>query len=224
MKLDGLSAADVVDYVRTEAARLDSPRSAQGVANSLRSFLRYARYCDAIKIDLACVVPSAASWSMSSIPRAISPDHARRVLSSCDRHTNVGRRDYAILLLLARLGLRAGEIVNLKLDDIDWESGTLSVCGKQRRDSTFPMLPEIGAAIAAYLKDGRPRCADRHVFLCAQAPVRSFKNHLAVCSVVKYALALQASTRLERARISSATRWPPRCCAKGLRCRRSEKS
>jgi site-specific recombinase XerD len=189
MKLDGLHAADVVDYVRREATRLDSPRSAQGVANSLRSFLRYARYRDAIKVDLACVVPSAASWSMSSIPRAISPDHARRVLSRCDRRTNVGRRDYAILLLLARLGLRAGEIVNLKLDDIDWESGTLSVCGKQRRDSTFPMLPEIGAAIAAYLKSGRPRCENRHVFLCSQAPVRSFKNHLAVCAVVKYALA-----------------------------------
>jgi site-specific recombinase XerD len=189
MKLDGINAAGVVDYVRREAARLESPRSAQGAANSLRSFLRYARYRDAIKVDLACVVPSAASWSMSSIPKAISPDHARRVLSSCDRRTSVGRRDYAILLLLARLGLRAGEIVNLKLDDIDWASGTMSVCGKQRRDSTFPMVPEIGAAIAAYLKNGRPRCANRHVFLCAQAPVRSFKNHLAVCAVVKYALA-----------------------------------
>jgi site-specific recombinase XerD len=93
------------------------------------------------------------------------------------------------LLLLARLGLRAGEIVSLKLDDIDWEAGTLSVCGKQRRDSTFPLLPEVGAAIASYLKYGRPRCANRHVFLCAQAPVRSFKSHAAVCSVVKYALA-----------------------------------
>jgi site-specific recombinase XerD len=189
MKLDGLNAADVVDYIRREAARLDSPLSAQRVATSLRSFLRYARYRDAIKVDLACVVPSAASWSMSSIPRAIAPNHARRVLASCNRRINVGRRDYAILLLLARLGLRGSEIVSLKLDDIDWESGTLSVCGKQRRGSAFPLPPEVGAAIADYLKNGRPRCTNRHVFLCAQAPVRGFKNHTAVCSVVQYALA-----------------------------------
>jgi len=86
------------------------------------------------------------------------------------------------------LGLRAGEIVCLKLDDIDWESGTLTIHGKARRDSTLPLLADVGAAIAAYLKDGRPRSGSRRVFLCAQAPVRSFKAGNAVSTVVKYAL------------------------------------
>jgi site-specific recombinase XerD len=110
-------------------------------------------------------------------------------MSSCDLRTGVGRRDYAILLLLARLGLRAGEIVSLMLDDIDWESGTLSIHGKGGRESTLPLLPEVGASIAAYLKDGRQTSESRNVFLCNQAPIRGFKNHIAVCNIVKYALA-----------------------------------
>jgi len=188
MRLDGLTAADVIDYVRREVARLDNPSSTKSLPAALRSFLRYARYCNAIKLDLACAVPSAPCWAMTSIPRAIPPEHARRALACCDRRKSVGRRDYAILLLLARLGLRAGEIVCLKLDDIDWESGTLTIHGKARRDSTLPLLADVGAAIAAYLKDGRPRSGSRRVFLCAQAPVRSFKAGNAVSTVVKYAL------------------------------------
>lgn len=188
MRLDGLTAADVIDYVRREVIRLDNPSSTKNLPAALRSFLRYARYCNAIKLDLACAVPSAPCWAMTSIPRAIPPEHARRALACCDRRKSVGRRDYAILLLLARLGLRAGEIVCLKLDDIDWGSGTLTIHGKARRDSTLPLLADVGAAIAAYLKDGRPRCESRRVFMCAQAPVRSFKNGNAVSNVVKYAL------------------------------------
>jgi len=188
MRLDGLTAADAIDYVRREVVRLDNPSSTKTVPAALRSFLRYARYCNAIKRDLACAVPSAPCWVMTSIPRAIPPEHARRALACCDRRKSVGRRDYAILLLLARLGLRAGEIVRLKLDDIDWESGTLTIHGKGRRESALPLLADVGGAIAAYLKDGRPRSESRRVFLCAQAPVRSFKSGNAVSNVVKYAL------------------------------------
>jgi integrase/recombinase XerD len=188
MRLDGLTAADAIDYVRREVVRLDNPSSTKTVPAALRSFLRYARYCNAIKLDLACAVPSAPCWAMTSIPRAIPPEHVRRALACCDRRKSVGRRDYAILLLLARLGLRAGEIVRLKLDDIDWESGTLTIHGKARRDSALPLLADVGEAIADYLKDGRPRSESRRVFLCAQAPVRCFKNGNAVSNVVKYAL------------------------------------
>jgi site-specific recombinase XerD len=188
MRLDGLTAANVIDYVRREVMRLDNPSSTKTVPAALRSFLRYARYCNAIKLDLACAVPSAPCWAMTSIPRAIPSEHARRALVCCDRSKSVGRRDHAILLLLARLGLRAGEIVRLELDDIDWESGTLRIHGKGRRDSALPLLADVGAAIAAYLKDGRPRYGSRRVFLCAQAPLRSFKNGNTVSNVVKYAL------------------------------------
>jgi integrase/recombinase XerD len=185
MRLDGLTAADVIDYVRREVARLGNPSSTKSLPAALRSFLRYARYCNAIKLDLACAVPSAPCWAMTSIPRAIPPEHARRALACCDRRKSVGRRDYAILLLLARLGLRAGEIVCLKLDDIDWESGTMTIRGKAGRDSRLPLLADVGAAIAAYLKDGRPRSGSRRVFLCAQAPVRNwfpFTRPRAMCS------------------------------------------
>ena len=188
MRLDGLTAADVIDYLRREVVRLDNPSSTKSLPAALRSFLRYARYCNAIKLDLASAVPSAPCWAMTSIPRAIAPEHVRRALTCCDRRKSVGRRDYAILLLLARLGLRAGEIVHLKLDDIDWESGTLRIHGKGRRDSALPLLADVGSAIAAYLKDGRPRSESRRVFLCAQAPVRGFKHGNAVSNVVKYAL------------------------------------
>jgi site-specific recombinase XerD len=188
MRLDDLTAADAIDYVRSEVVRLGNPSSTKTVPAALRSFLRYARYCNAIKLDLACAVPSAPCWAMTSIPRAIPPEHARRALACCNRRMSVGRRDYAILLLLARLGLRAGEIVRLRLDDIDWESGTLTIHGKGHRDSALPLLADVGAAIAAYLRDGRPRCGSRRVFLCAQAPVRSFKNGNTVSNVVKYAL------------------------------------
>ena len=86
-------------------------------------------YRGAVKLDLASAVPTVANWSMASIPRAISVEHSHATLASCNRQSAVGRRDYAILLLLARLGLRAGEVVALQLDDIDWHNGSLNVHG-----------------------------------------------------------------------------------------------
>ena len=90
---------------------------------ALRSFLNYGRYMGEVSLDLAAAVQKAANWSMTSIPRAISPEHVRQFLASIDQRTSVGRRDYAILLLLARLGLRLGEVAFLELDDIDWNAG-----------------------------------------------------------------------------------------------------
>src|ERR1700674_4840010 len=99
------------------------------MTTALRSFLRYARYRGDIRLDLAAAVPPVANWSMTSIPRAIPFDQVRQLLASIRRHTPVGRRDYAILLLLARLGLRSGEVTFLELDDIDWKAGRLTVSG-----------------------------------------------------------------------------------------------
>jgi len=124
---------------------------------------------------------------MASIPRSISPDHAKRVLAHCNRQTAAGRRDYAILLLLARLGLRAGEIAALTLEDIDWEAGILSVRGKGGRQCQLPLPIEVGEAIAAYLQQGRPRSTSRCLFLYARAPVRSFKDQRTVGLIVKHA-------------------------------------
>jgi integrase/recombinase XerD len=184
-RLSELRAREIIDFVQYEAAQ--SPTRAQSIAKALRSFLRYARYRGAVKLDLAAVIPRVAHWSMASIPKAISPEHARRALASCDRGRPVGRRDYAILLLLARLGLRSGEVASLTLDDIDWETGTLNVHGKGGQESPLPLLAQVGEAIADYLKNGRADSESRSVFLRMNAPIRGFKTEKAVSNVVKYA-------------------------------------
>ena len=125
---------------------------------------------------------------MTSIPRAIATDQVRQLLASIDRHTAVGRRDYAILLLLARLGLRAGEVACLKLDDIDWNVGRLSVRGKTGQRSDLPISAEVGKAITAYLKHGRPQSASRCVFLRAKAPNAGFQGASGVGSIVRHSL------------------------------------
>ena len=138
--LSELSAGDIISFVRRRAPRLHMKR-AKLLTTALKSFLRYGCYLGEIRADLVNAVPIVANWSMPLIPRAISPDQVRRVLSHIDRRTVVGRRDYAILLLLARLGLRAGEIVSLELQDIDWKASSLSVRGKGGRCSQLPLTP-----------------------------------------------------------------------------------
>src|SRR5438445_6655875 len=106
---------------------------------------------------------------MASIPRAIGADQVRRLLASIGRHTAVGRRDYAIVLLLARLGLRSSEVAFLELDDIDWEAGRISVRGKGGHRTALPLPTDVGGAIAAYLRHGRSRSTSRRVFLRGQS-------------------------------------------------------
>jgi integrase/recombinase XerD len=125
---------------------------------------------------------------MGTIPRGIAPDQVRRLLSQVDRSTAVGSRDYAILLLLARLGLRSGEVAFLELEDIDWKGGCLSVHGKSGRRTQLPLPKDVGDAIVAYLRHGRPGSASRRVFLRAKAPVRGFLTACAVGTIVRHAL------------------------------------
>ena len=141
MRLSCLCAGDVVRFVRRQAPRLRLKR-AQLLTSALRSFLRYARYLGQVRCDLAAAVPTVANWSMPSIPRAIPADAVRRLLASINRRTAMGRRDYAILLLLARLGLRAGEVVRLELEDIDWNAGSITVQGKVV-DAAFSPYPRM---------------------------------------------------------------------------------
>ncbi len=156
VRLSRLCAGDVVRFVQRQAPRLHLKR-AKLLTTVLRSFLHYARYLGQVRCDLAAAVPTVAQWSMPSIPRAIPPDAARRLLTSINRRTAMGRRDYAILLLLARLGLRASEVVRLELEDIDWNAGSLTVQGKGDQRSVLPLPADVGSAIAAYLRRGRPR-------------------------------------------------------------------
>jgi site-specific recombinase XerD len=160
------------------------------MASALRSFLRFLRFRGEIKLDLAACVPAVANWSLSTIPRSLPPTQVEQVLAqTCKRSTAVGRRDYAILLLLARLGLRGGEVCNLTLEDIDWEKSRIAVRGKVERVVQLPMPAEVGQAIAAYLKEGRPRLpGNRRLFIRARAPLTGFKGQGSVGTVVKHAL------------------------------------
>ncbi len=163
-------------------------KRAKLMTSALRSFLKYARYRGEVVLDLAAAVPTVPSWSMSSIPRAISADQVHQLLASIDRRTAMGRRDYAILLLLARLGLRSSEVAFLVFDDIDWNTGTLSVCGKSGLRHELPLTREVGEAIAAYLQNGRPPGISRRVFLRTKAPLSGFQGASGVGSIVRHAL------------------------------------
>ncbi len=185
--LSRLCARDVVGFVQRQAPRLHTKR-AKLMTSALRSFLNYARFRGQVVLDLAAAVPVVADWSMPSIPRAISADQVHQLLASIDRRTATGRRDYAILLLLARLGLRSSEVAFLELDDIDWNTGTLSVRGKSGLRNDLPLPPEVGEAIAAYLRDGRPPSTNRRVFLRAKAPIGGFRGASGVGSIVRHAL------------------------------------
>jgi integrase/recombinase XerD len=185
--LSRLCAGDVVRFVQRQAGRLHVKRAKQ-LTTALRSFLRYARYRGDLALDLAAAVPIVANWSRSSIPRAIPADAVRQLLASISRRTSVGRRDYAILLVLARLGLRAGEVVRLELDDIDWNAGQMSIRGKGGCRTALPLPRDVGEAIAAYLRNGRPPSPCRRVFLRARAPIRGFRGPSAVGSLVRDAV------------------------------------
>jgi site-specific recombinase XerD len=188
VRLDCLRAVDVVGFVQREAARLHHPKRSKLMITALRSFLQYARYRGLISIDLRSSVPSVASWSMASLPRALSSDEVQRLLAHCDRHTAVGRRNWAILLLLARLGLRAGEVVGLAFEDLNWEAGELCIRANGGNSDRLPIPQDVGAALAEYLRHSRPACSSRQVFVRMRAPNRGFASSAAISSIVHRAL------------------------------------
>jgi integrase/recombinase XerD len=185
--LSALRATDITGFVQRRAAAI-SGKWAQLMTTALRSFLRFARYRGDLTTDLAACVPTVANCSQSTLPRALPSGQLELVLASCNRKTAVGRRDYAILLLLARLGLRSCEIIVLSLEDLDWQTGLITVRGKGGRYSQLPLPVDVGEAIADYLYTARPKTLHRHVFLRGRAPVASFKGPQAIASIVRHAL------------------------------------
>ena len=185
--LSSVDADDVVRFVRHMAPGL-RPKRAKVMAAALRSFLRYACHLGEAGLELVAAVPVVANWSMTQIPRGISPDQVRKLLASIDRSSATGRRDHAILMLLARLGLRAHEIRFLELDDIDWANGTLRSRTKDGRRKTFPLSDEVGEAIADYLRHGRPSCRSRRVFLRVQAPIEGFRGSSGISCIIRRAI------------------------------------
>jgi site-specific recombinase XerD len=182
-----LTAADITEYIGHHA-KDHSPRSAQIMCWTLRAFMRYLQYRGHIVADLASSVPAVKTWRFASLPKYLPPQQVHEVLDSCDRHSPIGRRDYAILLLLSRIGLRANEVALLTLDDIDWRSGQLTVQGKGGLCAQMPLPVEVGTAIADYLQHGRPPSDSRRVFLRDLAPHSGFASSAGISVVAKTAL------------------------------------
>lgn len=163
-----LNAADVSRFI-LGSSRIGGTRSHPG---ALRSFFRFLRLSGQTPLDLAGAVLPAAHWRLSGVPKSLPAEQVEQLLESCDRSCPMGQRDYAVLLLLARLGLRAGEIAAMRLEDLDWRAGELTVRGKGRRQDRLPILHKVGVALSSYLHHARPRCATRRVFVGVRAPHR----------------------------------------------------
>lgn len=167
--LSELKTKDVTDAVRAEATTV-SVGSTQFFVVAVRSFLRFCFIEGLIPTDLSGAALAITGRRRSPLAKGISSADARRLLDSCDRRGGDGRRDYAILLILLRLGLRANEIAALSLEDIDWRAGLILVHGKGRRDDRLPLPVDVGQAISGYLQRGRPRTLHREVFFRSLAP------------------------------------------------------
>jgi site-specific recombinase XerD len=175
--VESLTGVDVSAFLLTEAQRC-SVGATKGRVAELRALLRYLYLRGSTTTLLSGSIPPVAGWHDTGIPPSLSRSDVDALVGSCDRSTTSGLRDFAMLTLLARLGLRSIEVARLELDDIDWRSGEIRIRGKARRTDRMPLPVEVGDALSAYLIDGRPPTQDRHVFLTLRAPIRGVRADL----------------------------------------------
>jgi site-specific recombinase XerD len=176
--------ADVRSYFMDRASKCRRG-SVEKLTTSLRAFLRYLAVEGGCQAGLADVVPGYARWRLADLPRYLAADQVNRLIAACDGEGVARRRNRAIVLLLARLGLRAGDVAQLRLADIEWETGSLRVSGKSRYEVRLPLPQDVGDAIAAYLACRPSICPSDHVFLRNIAPFRPFRKGDGISSVVK---------------------------------------
>jgi site-specific recombinase XerD len=173
LDLTALTAAEITAFMLARS-RSSSPATVQNTGSALRSLLRFMHWNGMVDSWLVGAVPSAANWRLAGLPKYLAPEKVAVLLASCDPETGVGRRDAAILRLLARLGLRAGEVARLTLDDIDWRRGEITVRGKGNRHERLPLPAEVGEVVVTYLSGSRPTSATcREVFVGIRAPHRA---------------------------------------------------
>jgi len=181
-----LTSQDITHFI-IRHARISSHGRAKLMVTALRSFFHFLYRRGQIGTDLSKCVPAVANWNLSEIPKFLKPEEVECLLNSCDQNTLIGLRDYAVLLLLARLGLRAGEVVHMMLEDIDWEKGELIIRGKGPRQDRLPLPKDVGEALAAYLVNVRPKCLSRRVFIRMLAPYQGFSCSSAIRDIVRRA-------------------------------------
>jgi integrase/recombinase XerD len=180
---EGLSEHAVTAFLLAEASRGLSAKSLQGRVAELRSLLRFLYLQAMITTPLGEAVPPVPGWKDTGVPRRLAATEVQALLDSCDRATASGKRDLAILLLLARMGLRAAEVAGLELEDFHWRAGELAVRGKAGRHDRMPLPAEVGEAVAAYLLQARPGAGSRAAFLTLRPPPRPM-GHTTVSQVV----------------------------------------
>jgi integrase/recombinase XerD len=185
--VEGLTGTDVTDFLLEGCARL-AIRSAKHLVNDLRSLLRFLFLEGLTPTALATAVPPVAGWRDTGLPAMLAASDVRGLLDSCDQGRPTGLRDFAILTLLARLGLRAAEVANLELGSVDWRAGEIVIQGKGHRVDRLPLPVDVGEALAAYLAGGRPRGTCRTLFLTSHPPARAMHPHT-ISGVVRYACA-----------------------------------
>ena len=183
-----IAAKDLNAFV-LQRARQVRPRRAKLTVTALRSFCQFLQFRGDLTHDLTGAILTVPNWRLTSVPPSLAPRDVRRLLRHCDQRTPTGQRNFTILLILARLGLRASEVMLMTLDDIDWEAGQVVVRGKGSRHEDLPLPRDVGAAIATYLRRWRPPCTTRRLFVRVRAPIRGFRTYEAISSIVKRALA-----------------------------------
>jgi site-specific recombinase XerD len=169
-------------------ARSGSPSAAKRMVTGLRSFFRFLFLNGQTESDLAGAVATVPQWRLAELPKYLTPEEVERVIQTCERDSPAAARDRAILLLLARLGLRAGEVLALELDDINWRAGELKVRGKGGQNDCLPLPADVGQAIAEYLRHHRPSCTTRRLFVLSQAPHRGFAHSTSLSTIVRRAI------------------------------------
>jgi integrase/recombinase XerD len=199
----GLDLRSLLNSLGEDPARFDAQRlrkfvldrsqqcggaAAKRCTTAVRMFLRFLIADGKCAPGLDASIPALAHWRLSSLPRYLQPEEVERVITSCDPTTPAGARNRAILLLLARLGLRAGDIVRLRLDDLEWQEAGIRVAGKGRCQALLPLTQEIGDAIATYIKDGRPQSDADALFIRSRAPFRALAGHCAISMIVAQAM------------------------------------
>lgn len=194
---DDLNAAGLRQFV-LQQSRTAGWAAAKSCTTALRMFLRFLIAEGRCPADLLGAIPVLAHWRLASLPRYLPAEEVERLIASCELSSPVGIRDRAILLLLARLGLRAGDIVRMRLQDIDWKGAWIQVSGKNRRQTRLPLSQEVGEAIVSYLQEARPPVHHDALFVCCRAPFRPLGSHCAVSVLVDRAIRRAGVTRPSR--------------------------
>lgn len=164
------------------------PATTKKLVTAVRMFLRCCMTEKTCPIGLDAAIPTVANWRLASLPAYLPQAAVERVIAACDSNTRVGIRDRAILLLVSRLGLRAGDIVGMRVSDIDWADASLRLVGKGRREVRLPLPQDVGDSMLAYLERGRPEFDSDRLFVCGRAPRRPFSSRVAISSLVKRAM------------------------------------